>query len=207
LSRYTPRMRQGHGCLGGLFRLVLVGVLGLGLVYGVVLVTDPWAIHIGGRTTPLLTWFGCGKLQTKGGAEYPLYVYFYPSSHFSQLHMDGLRPTGGLQGRGLLCTSPGVTTQLELSGTIYGGWRSTEGSLMAFRLLETRIIDAGQGRGFFDLAGRWQGSKLMMDERGGRGHPFRSGLRIENASVTLEWGTRSDFKDMCAKATNLPAHR
>ena len=191
-------MRQGRGSLGKLFwTLVLCGVL----VYAVVVVMDPWSVHMGGRWTPLLTWHGSGKLHTKSGVEYPLYVSVYPSSHFSQLRLDGLRPTGGLQGSGWLCTSRGMTQRLELSGTIYGGWRSTEDSLMAFRLLEPKIIDVGQGQGFFDLAGRWHGPKLVMDDRNSIGNPFRSGLRIEHASVTLDWGSYSDFKAVCASAT------
>jgi len=182
--------------------LLLCGVL----VYAVVLVTSPWALHIGGRLTPFLTWHGAGKLVTKGGLEYPLYVSFYPSSHFSQLHLDGLRPTGGLQGLGWLCTSPGVTQRLELSGTIYGGWRSTENSLMSFRLLEPKVIDIGQGQGFFDLTGRWHGPELVMDDRGRIGNAFRSGLRIERASITLDWSSYSDFKVVCADMPHSPAH-
>lgn len=193
-------MRKRHGSL---VTLLLVLIFGGALVYGVVILTGPWALHIGGRWTPLLTWTGSGKLHTKGGAEYPLYVSFYPSSHFSQLHMDGLRPTGGLQGSGWLCTSPGVTQRLQLSGTIYGAWRSTEGSLINFRLLEPKIIDVGQGQGFFDLIGKWQGQELVMDDRNHVGNTFRSGLKIERASVTLDWGSYSDFKVTCANAMNL----
>jgi hypothetical protein len=192
-------MRQRRGTLMRSFLgLVLVGAL----FYGVVLALDPWAFRIGGRFTPLLTWQGAGKLLTKGGKEYPLWVSFYPSSHFSRLHMDGLAPTGGLQGSGWLCTSRGVTQRLNLSGTIYGGWRSTDGSLMAFRLLEPKIIDLGQREGFFDLAGRWNGPELVMNDRGSVGSTFRSGLRIEHASVTLDWSSYSDFKAVCANAMN-----
>ena len=181
-------------------------VLGLALVYGVIVATGPWALHIGGRWTPLLYWSGSGKLVTKHGT-YPLYVFFFPSAHFSQLHLDGLRPTGGVQGSGWICTSPGVTQYLKLSGTIYGGWRSTEGSLMNFRLLEPNILDVGQRRGYFDLYGRWQGPQLVMNDRGSPGSTFRSGLSIEHASVTLDWDRYSDFKARCARATNSEAHQ
>ena len=190
-----------------LTKILAVIVVGGALFYGVVVALDPWAVHIGGRSTPLLTWSGSGKLLTKSGREYPLYVSFFPSSHFSQLHMDGLRPTGGLQGNGWLCTSPGVMQRLQLSGTIYGGWRSTEGSLTAFRLLEPKLIDVGQGQGFFDLIGRWRGPELVMDSRNAVPNQFRSGLKIEHPSVTLHWGSYSDFKALCASATNNPAHR
>ena len=190
--------------LRSLVKLLLVAVVGGAVFYAVVVVLDPWALHIGGRFTPFLTWQGSGKLVTKSGSQYPLYVYFYPSSHFSQLHMDGLRPTGGVQGSAWLCTSRGVTQRLTLSGTIYGGWRSTEGSLIGFRLLEPKVIDVGQRQGFFDLIGRWRGPELIMDDRGNPGSQFRSGLRIEHAAVTLDWGSYADFKAVCA---SYPEHR
>jgi hypothetical protein len=121
--------------------------------------------------------------------------------------MDGKRPTGGVQGSGWLCTSPGVTQYLELSGTVYGGWRSTEGSTIGLRLLEPKYFDVGQAQGYFDLSGKWSGQKLVMDDRGSCSNAFRSGLRIENASVTLDWGSYSAFKAACASATNLPARK
>lgn len=198
-------MPQRFGCLGCMTKLVLVGVFGVAVVYAVALVTDPWAFHIGGQWTPLLTWRGSGKLLTKGGNEYPLYLYLYPSSHFSNLRRENLRPTGGLRGYGWICTSAGVTQQLRLSGTICGGWWTTEGSLMAFRLVEPTIFNVGQKEGFFDLAGRWNGPQLVMDQ--GRSVPdtFRSGLRIEHASITLAPATYSNFKSVCANAA--PAHK
>lgn len=194
----APRLgqRRRRGCLGGLFRLLLVGVFGLAVLYGVI----PWSFHIGGRWTPWLTWHGYGELLTKGGVRYPLYVSLFPSSHFSPLHLQGLRPTGGLQGSAWLCTAPGVTQRLTLSGTVYGGWRSTDGSLFTFRLVEPRIINVGQAQGFFDLTGRWQGPKLVMDDEGHVPDTFRSGLRIEHASVTLDWGAYSEFQELCASA-------
>jgi len=190
--------------LRSLLKFLAAAILAGAVFYAVVVLLDPWALHIGGRFTPFLTWQGSGKLLTKGGGEYPLYVYFYPSSHFSRLHMDGLRPAGGVQGSGWLCTSRGVTQRLTLGGTIYGGWRSTEGSLIGFRLLELKVIDVGQGQGYFDLYGKWRGPELVMDDRGNPGGQFRSGLRIEHASVTLDWGSYSDFKAVCA---SLPEHR
>lgn len=193
-------IRQRRGCLANLVGLL---VLGVAVVYGVAAVTSPWAFHIGGRWTPLLYWSGSGRLVTKSGT-YPLYVSFFPASHFSHLHLDGRRPTGGVQGSGWLCTAPGVLQQLKLGGTIYGGWRSTAGSLMQFRLLEPKIFDVGQRQGYFDLYGRWQGPQLVMDDRGRWAGAFRSGLKIEHASVTFDWGHYSDFKTMCAQATNSP---
>src|SRR5215831_19796570 len=103
--------RRGS-CLGGLVKLA---VLCVGLVYGVAGVTSPWAFHIGGQWTPFLYWSGYGSLVTKSGT-YPLYVLLYPDSHSSHLRLDGLLPTGGLQGSGALCRAPGVEESLKLSG-------------------------------------------------------------------------------------------
>jgi hypothetical protein len=191
-----------------------IGVFGLiaclFAVYAVVVVLDPWAFHIGDRSTPLLYWTGTGKLVTQRGT-YPLMVTLFPASHFSRLRLDGLRPTGGIQGNALLCTSRGVTQNLDLSGTIYGGWRSTDGALMDFRLLERRTAhDAllgGNHRGYFDLFGYWHGPQLRMDDRGESSERFRSGLRVEHASVTLEWGGKADFDAACASMTSLAPGR
>jgi hypothetical protein len=169
----------------------------MAVIYAVAGATSPWAFHIGGRWTPLLYWSGNGDLVTKSGT-YPLYVTFFPSSHFSHLHLDGLRPTGGLQGTGSLCTSRNVVQRLDLSGSIFGGWSSTKDSVMEFRLLELRIINVGQRRGYFNLYGRWHGPELVMEDRGEPGIKFRSGLNIEHASVTLKWGSYSVFKAACA---------
>jgi hypothetical protein len=182
-------------------RPVLAAAIVIAIGLGLVLIM-PWAFHIGGRWTPL-TWLGSGTLVTTGGKTYPLYVMLYPSSHFSRLHLDNLRPTGGVQGSACLCTSPGAFQYLKLSGTIYNGWRSTDGSLMGFRLLEATIVDVGQARaGYFDLTGRWRGGELAMDDRGAWSHAFRSGLRIEHASVTLRWHPYWTCSSACASASS-----
>jgi hypothetical protein len=186
-----------HGCLASLLKLILLSVI---VLYGAVGVTSPWAFHIGGRWTPLLYWSGYGTLVTKNGT-YPLYVMFYPSAHFSRLRLDGLRPTGGLGGTASLCTAPGVVEALKLSGTIYGGWSSTNDALMQFRLLEIRVFNVGQRRGYFDLYGQWRGPELVMDDRNRANGKFRSGMMIEHASISLAPGSFSDFKRACANAT------
>jgi hypothetical protein len=192
---------MSSGRRGGFLRAILgLLLIGAAIVYGAAALTSPWSFHIGGRWTPLLYWSGTGKLVTKNGI-YPLYVSFFPSSHFSRLRLEGLRPTGGLQGSAMLCTTPGSLQKLKVSGTIYGGWKSTEGSLMAFRFLEFRIFNH-QREGYFDLYGRWRGPQLLMEDRGEQGIPFPSGLSIEHASVVLDWGDYSDFKRMCTNAAS-----
>ena len=187
-------------------RFRVLGLIACLLVlYAVVVLLDPWAIHIGDRWTPLLYWTGTGNLVTKGGT-YPILVTLFPSSHSSRLRFEGLRPTGGIQGNGVLCTSRGVTQYLELSGTMYGGSRSTDGALMNLRILERRTArDALLGttnRGYFDVFGYWRGPQLSMEDRGAWSKPFRSGLRLEHASVTLNWGSKADFNAACDRMSN-----
>lgn len=179
-----------------------LGWLGLGaiivVVYCVIALLNPWALHIGGRSTPLMFWTGTGNLVTSSGT-YPLLVTLYPSPHGSRLRLDGLRPISGLQGQARLCTPQG-NQFLTLTGTIYGGWRSTAGSLMEFRLLESaRFRDEflGMSRGYVDLFGYWRGPELVMNDRGSWSAPFRSGLKIKNASLTLNWGSKADYDAAC----------
>jgi hypothetical protein len=194
------RIGRPRGCLSNLLALVMLAVI---LVYGVAAITSPWSFHIGGRWTPLLYWQGRGALVTKGGT-YPLYVFFYPSSSMSRLRVDDLQPTGGIQGTAAICLSRGTSQSLRLSGTIFGGWRSTEGSLMEFRLLDWKIIDVGQRQGYFELYGHWRGTELVMDHRGGVGVAFRPNLRLDHASVTFSWSSYSEFENACASAKNVP---
>jgi hypothetical protein len=190
-----------HGCLASVFWLFAICA---GVFYGVAALTAPWAFHIGGRWTPLLYWSASGELHTRNGT-YPLYVLFHPSASFSRLKLDGLRPTGGVEGTASLCTAPGVRQYMKLGGTVFGGYRSTEGSEIHFRLAELRIINVGQRQGYFDLYGRWKGAELVMDDRGRPGNMFRSGLKIDKASVTLDPEGFWDFKATCAAMTKAPA--
>lgn len=180
-------------------RLVLI----LALLYCALVLLNPWAIHIAGRWTPLLVWTGTGKLVTASGA-YPLMVTLSPSSHGSRLRLDGLRPTSGLSGWGWLCTPQGTTVRLRVSGTIYGVWRSTDGALLEFRLIERiRNFPTIQNGGYVDLFGYWHGPQLDMDDRGEWSHPFQSGLKFKHTSLILRPGSNSEFKAACAATSNL----
>ena len=178
-------------------------VLILTLVYGAIVLLNPWAIHMGDRWTPLLTWTGTGSLVT-ANETFPLLVTFSLSAQGSRLRLDGLRPTGAVSGWGWLCTPQGTTIRLRLSGTIYGAWRSTDGALMKFRLIERiKNFPAIQDGGYVDLFGHWHGPQLVMDDRGAWSAPFRAGLKIKHASVTLRPGSKSEFNAACAATSNF----
>ena len=180
-----------------IFKLLTVVVIGGGIFYAVVAALNPWALHIGGKPTPLLYWTGMGKLAAKDGRDYLLYVFLYPGTGASRLHREGLRPNSGLSGTAELCTAPGKTQLLKLSGTMYGGYRSTNGSLMEFRLLEWKVVDPQMRKGYFDLAGNWNGDELVMDRPNQQSRPFLSGVRIDAATVSLRYATHVDFVQAC----------
>lgn len=201
-------MRGPFGCLGGcLVKLVLVGVLACAAVYLLIVALHPWALHIGGRSTPLLTWRGVGSVLSKDGKSYPLYISFTPGRSRGT-HVGGNREgkikNGNLDGRGWLCVAPGNAERMQVSGTLYGGYTSTENSLIAFRLLEWRMpfsINPPK-RGYFDLAGTFQGPNLVMDRTGQQGSPLNSGLFIDHATATLRWGTYDNFDAACRSMTS-----
>jgi hypothetical protein len=182
--------------------LLILVIGGCACVWILLVVMNPWALHIGGISTPLLYWNGSGTVVAKGGKTYPLYVTFWPGkpSGFSGGgRRSGKHKNADLSGTGYLCIAPGNIERMKLSGDMYGGYKSTEGSLMDFRVLEWRkpFQINPQHRGFFDIAGSWHGSELVMDRPGEQGVPFKSGLFIDNATVTLRPSTYAEFESAC----------
>ena len=172
------------------------------VVWGVLVALHPWALHIGGRSTPLLYWHGTGTVSAKGGKAFPLYVTFFPGR--SQGVAGGGRREGKivsarLQGTGWLCVARGSMQRLRLIGTMYGGYLSDSDSLLDFRLLEWRWPFAinRPTRGYFDVAGMWRGQELVMSRPNEQGSRFNSGLFIDHAIVTLRWANYGDFEAAC----------
>jgi len=93
---------------------------------------------------------------------------------------------------------------LKLSGTIFGGWRNIQDGVTEFRLLERNPFHANAQQGYFDLYGHWNGPDLTMNDRGSWSEAFRSGVSIQNASVTFSPAAYSDFKSRCANFTGTP---
>ena len=196
---YTLRMRGPRGCLANLF---LLAVIGPAVAWMVIVVLNPWALHIGGRSTPLLYWHGTGTVVSKDGKTYPLYVSFWPgrpTGFSSGGRRNGKRKSADLSGTGWLCVAPGSVEKMKISGEMYGGYTSDTESLLSFRLLEWRkpFSINPPSRGFFDVAGEWQGPNLAMNRPGEQGIKFLSGLFIDNAKVTLHWADYDEFDLAC----------
>jgi hypothetical protein len=192
-------MRGLSGCLT---KLILFAVVALAFGWVLIVVLNPWALHIGGRATPLLYWHGTGTVLAKSGKTYPLYVSFWPGrpgGFASGGRREGKIVNARLAGTGWLCIAPGQVERMDLTGTIYGGYMNIADSLVDFRLLEWRQPFAinPPRRGFFDVAGNWHGPQLVMNRPGEQGIPFKSGLFIDNATLTLHWANYDDFESAC----------
>jgi hypothetical protein len=192
-------MRGLSGCL---VKLVLWSIAAAAFFWVLMVAMNPWALHIGQRSTPLLYWHGSGTLVSKDGKTYPLFVYFYPgkpSGFHGGGRRDGKRKSADLSGTGSLCLAPGSIERLNLSGDMYGGYSSDKDSLLDFRLLEWRksFQINPQHRGFFDVAGSWHSGELVMDRPGEQGIKFQTGPFIDEAKVTLHWASYEEFEAAC----------
>ena len=205
-------MQQRRGCVGCLsgclWKLVLFGLLATAGIWVLTVALNPWALHIGGRSTPLLYWHGTGTLQAQSGKTYPLYVSFWPGrpSGFSGGgRREGKRKSADLSGTGWLCVAPGTIERMKVSGDMYGGYTSDKDSLIDFRFLEWRkpLQINYQNRGFFDVAGTWHGPDLVMDRPNQQGIKLNTGPFIDNATVTLRWSSYDEFEAACRNAASV----
>jgi len=196
-------MRTKTGCLAGcLTKLLLWSAIGIAAIYAFTIALNPWALHIGGRSTPMLNWHGSGTVIGKGGKSYPLYISFWPGRP-QGFHGGGRREgkivSAHLDGNAWLCTAPGQLRRLDLSGTKYGGYTSSDNSLFDFRLIDYSkpFTMRRPNRGFFDLAGTFHGQQFVLDRSNEQGIPFDKSLFLDNATATLDWSTYDDFVFAC----------
>jgi hypothetical protein len=204
-------MRSLGGCfVGCLSKLTLWSCVALAFVWAFTAVLNPWALHIGGRSTPLLYWHGTGTVLSKDGKSYPLYVSFWPGRpqgfHGGIGRREGRRVSARLTGTGWLCIAPGSVERMKISGTMYGGYASADNSLFDFRLLEWRrpFSINPPSRGFFDIAGTWHGPELAMDRPNEQGIRFNSGLFIDHATVTFHYANYAEFEAAC-RSMEIPS--
>jgi len=196
-------MRTLGGCLAGcVTKLLLWTAIGIAFVWALTVVLNPWALHIGGRPTPLLYWHGTGTVVAKSGHTYPLYVSFWPGRPRG-FHGGGRREgkivSARLTGTGWLCVAPGSIERMQLSGTMYGGYTTDAESVLDFRLLEWRrpFSINPPNRGFFDVAGNWQGQELVMNRPNEQGIRLNTGPFIDHATVTLHYAAYAEFETAC----------
>lgn len=164
-----PRKRR-RGCLGCLWQVSLILLLGAGLVLAMTAVFYPWAFYLGGRFHIIPYWQGWGKLHAESG-DYLLFVRLEPTSRGSGMHLDT-----NLTGLAYVCTPRGESLRLHLGG----GMRkylnlSTDGEsihlYMDYWPWNAQLI--ADRRPYLEFRGHWRNPNLVMDDKGSIGRAFQ----------------------------------
>ncbi|MGO9750721.1 MAG: hypothetical protein ACLP8S_04505 [Solirubrobacteraceae bacterium] len=180
--------------------LLLVVVVALIAVY---VVPTPWALHIGGRFTPLETWDGFGQVRGSNGGRYVLFTHLRAG-----ILGNGARTScswfgcDNLHGTAKLCTLSGRTFSLGLTGDVHSWW-STDGASTSIDL-SGRVLPAGWVVAF---RGAWKGPELSLANpdnsfteaftRSGAIRYTTSTADAGTAFVTLHYGSVAAFDQEC----------
>jgi len=191
-SGAPPQKRRGCGCLGSITGAVVI-------LIAVTLLIHPWALHIGGRWTPALTWHGTGTLHSTSGANYPFFLEIWVGMP------EGSRRGPGsikdFEGTAKICTPQGQSYPLTVTGYMKKAWLSTDGKQVTFYLRSAK--DAAPKLSL-TLLGKWNGGELQLEDQGNfamtfapdghvKGYLQGSNSPAENTSGTLHYATESEF--------------
>jgi len=153
-------------------------------------------------------WHGTGVLQAASGAGYPLYLKL----RFERKH-QGPEPSKGktnLVGTATICTPQNALFDLEVTGSV-DAWFVENGRNVVLYLHNER---SAQPKLTFLLYGSWQGTELVLEDRGSLGNSFnpdgtpkeyaqtRTNARY-NSEIKLHYGDRSAFEAACPAATTV----
>ncbi|MBS2961480.1 hypothetical protein KGA66_00380 [Actinocrinis puniceicyclus] len=185
-------------------RSMLVLALAAVLLVGVGL--EPWALHIGGRFTPNMTWSGYGEVQASNGGKYELYVHLRGGLLSTRRVRCG--HTGGcsnLIGDAKLCGRNGATEDMALTGSVHTWW-STDGARTMLLLNGGSPVKLPAGW-VVAFGGTWQGPNLVVEDTDNSfTEPFTPDGAIRTttstadagtAAVTLRSGSADDFARAC----------
>jgi hypothetical protein len=196
-----PRRRRRIGCLGSL-------VLAIVVLIAVYTLPNPWALHIGGRFTPLESWQGLGAVTASNGGHYELYVSFSAGLLNGGEHgHSACSGTGGcdeLSGTARLCTASGKTWTFRLTGDVETWW-ATDGAAARVDLTNSPPLPDGWVVAFH---GNWRGPGLVLSSpdnsftevftRQGDIRSVTSTADAGTAHVTLAYGGPDAFTAACA---------
>jgi len=189
--------KSGCGCLGS-----LGGVMALAI--GLLLLLNPWALHMGGRWTPALIWHGVGKLHASSGATYGLYLELYPD--FPQpRRRGGFGVRKNLRGTAKICTPDGEIYALTVDGYLAGAWLDADRKPITFYL---RSLADSKPKLRADFYGDWQGQELVVDDQGsmamsfaadGKAKGYLQGANApaEDTTGSLRYARESEFAAVC----------
>lgn len=146
------KRKPGCGCLSSLGFVIL-------LVVALLLLLNPWSLHMGRRWTPALTWHGVGQLHSSTGASYGLFVELYPHLEHSR---RGPSSRKNVEGRAKICTPQGQVYALSVDGYL-DAWLDADRKPLTLYL---RSLKDAKPKLRADFHGSWQGEELVLDDKG-----------------------------------------
>ena len=170
----------------------------------VYVVPTPWALHIGGRFTPLRQWDGYGAVSASDRGRYVLFVHFNAGILGRGTRGGGCSFVGcdTLHGNAKLCTEDGKTYSFGLTGAVHSWW-STDGARTSVDLTGKELPEGW----VVAFAGKWHGPLLRLADndnsftevftRAGAIRRVNSTADAGTAGLTLRNGTGDAFKRAC----------
>lgn len=119
-----PVRRRRHQWL----KLALILIIVLIIIYAGL---TPWALHIGGRFTPLTEWTGYGPARGSNGGRCALPIQMRGglevSGHGGAGNCSSVGGCDNISGTARLCTESGADYRFTLAGEVHS-WLSTSGA-------------------------------------------------------------------------------
>lgn len=207
-SHFVAR-KAGRGCLGCLWQVGIVFVLGIILVVAIIGLFNPWAFYMGGKFHITPYWQGWGTAHAKSG-DYLLYVRIEPSMRSSRMYLST-----SLTGVSYVCTPRGQKIRLNLGGGMRRHLNlSTDGEAINLYMYywpwNANFRSDNNPR--LELRGHWRNPNLVMDDHSSIGRAFQPDGTVyhgnganrpyitEIVPITLVPGPYSDFSSACAQA-------
>lgn len=197
----AKRRKFGCGCLGSLTFAILFTV-------GLMLLLNPWALHMGGRWTPALTWHGVGKLHSSTGATYGFFMELSP---YLEQHRGGTPGSRqNLTGTAKICTPQGEVFAMTVDGYLKA-WLDADQKPITFYLRSRKDV---QPKLRADFYGSWQGRELVLGDKGsmamsfaadGNAKGYLKGTSAPKEETTgrLHYATDAEFASVCGENTRM----
>lgn len=209
-SSLRPLTRKARtGCLGCLFQVGLVLLLGVVLSTALVGVFYPWAFYLGGKFHIIPYWQGVGRAHAKSG-DYLVWVQFEPTPRGSGMYL-----TSNLTGNAYVCTPRGERIPMHLGGSMRKNLNlSTDGEKISLYMNYWPLFYGqfvGDRRPSLEFRGKWQNPNIVMDDHGSigrafepdgtvyRGHGGNRPYMDEVVPITFVEGPRSELDKACGE--------
>ncbi len=207
IPRVAPTKRR-TGCLGCIWQVGIVLVLGAVLLTALTGLFYPWAFYLGGKFHIMPMWQGWGKAHAKSG-DYLVWVQFEPTPNGSKMYLET-----NLKGNAYVCTPRGERLHMHLGGGMPKHLNlSTDGEPIHLYMDYWPLGYCGfinDRRPYLEFRGNWRNPNLVMDDHGSIARGFQSDGTVYHGSgtgrpymqevvpITFVRGSRSEFDRACA---------